>query len=83
MPFTPIGVPTAMMTISDCIIESSIFVLKINRLSKLFRLIISSNPGSCIGIIPELSFSILFLSISVQITLFPNSDIPAPVTKPT
>ena len=69
--------------IEDHGIEASISKLKDNRLSSKFLFIISSNPGSYIGIDPELSLSILFLSTSVQITLFPNSDMPAPVTKPT
>ena len=43
----------------------------------------SSKPGSYIGIIPFFKFSILFKSLSTQITSFPKSEKQTPLTKPT
>ena len=45
-----------------------IFVVNERRLAVKFFLINSSNPGSYIGEVPELSLSILFLSLSTQTT---------------
>ena len=57
----------------EFLIAKDKFVENFNLPCFEFLLTSSSSPGSQIGIIPRLSLSIFFLSISVQITLFPNS----------
>ena len=64
-------------------IALSIFVVKERRLAAKFFFINSSNPGSQIGEIPELSLFILFLSLSTQTTWFPISEKQTPLTYPT
>ena len=78
-----VGVPTAINIIFDIFSEDSIFEEKDKFSAFKFFLTRLSNPGSYIGIRPSDKLSILFLSLSIQITLCPASDKQTPVTSPT
>ena len=78
-----VGVPTQINIISEFLIELFTSVEKLSLFCLTFLIINSSNPGSNIGITPFLRFSIFYLLLSTQITLFPSSEKHVPLTKPT
>ncbi|MPM76636.1 hypothetical protein SDC9_123635 [bioreactor metagenome] len=77
------GVPTAMKQSWAFSSPSLMSVEKVSLPSFMFFFTRSSSPGSYMGIIPRLSSSILFLSMSTQQTSFPFSAKQVPVTRPT
>ena len=82
-PSFAVGVPTAIKTISDLLIEPIKSSEKLSLPASKFFLTNSDKPGSNIGISPFTSLLNFSLSLSIQITLLPRSEKQTPDTKPT